>query len=204
MHRLTWIVLSSAVALCLSGCAEKENWQTLNPPDGRYSVELPGQPKATSQEVPTDVGSVTAYVQSCELQRGHVAYGVMFADYPADIIRAADPEELLRGVQEGSIQGAMDTSQIESELAEPFQGYPSRRFKVSGTKDGVKAQMECRIVLVDNRLYQQILAESAGHEVPDASQARFFDSLKIDAPQGGAGKTDAAKVETPKAETPAP
>lgn len=174
----------AALLFSLSAGAEKEEWRVDSPPGGNFSVEMPGKVKSMNQQIPSPAGPLTMYGRACEMQRGRIAYLVLWNDIPQAALDAAAPEVLLKGGEQGAVS-QFPGAKVESVNTDSYQKFPARTFTLTAKKDGQDLKMTVRLILAGSRLYQMQYIGTAGRAVPQDSADRFMKSLKI---TGAAGK----------------
>jgi hypothetical protein len=130
-----------------SGAQPPAGWINYSSTAGRFSVHLPGQPKAQEQPVDTAAGKLTNHVLM--VQKGSAAFAISYADYPQDV---ANPQEVLDNVRQGAINGIKGTLISGKNIM--HKGYPGREFRAT-VQGGVYTS---RIFLVHSRLYQMVVA----------------------------------------------
>lgn len=116
--------------------------------DGNFTIIFPGEPTASSQAVPTDVGDIQMSSYMYEKSSKEV-YMVAYSDYPKKYVDGSNPEELLEGGKSGAMEslGILST-EIEEKIA--IDGNPGLFFQANNGSYYVAYEM----YLVDNRLYQ--------------------------------------------------
>ncbi len=161
--------------LLIAGCGKQAKWETFSSPIGGFSVLAPETPKEMKKTVNTAVGPVDAYFFIARQRTA--AYTAGYSDYPSSMVRNSNPDEILDNSRDGAVANIQ--GKLLSELIITLGRYPGREIKVE-TPDG-KSTMRARIYLVNNRLYQLIVATTRENALsPDVT--RFLDSFKLDAP----------------------
>ena len=178
MNRLFRFVGCSLVLL--SSCAAREEWNTVVDIKSEYSVDLPGKPENISRTADIQGETITIVGKLCVADNGYISCGVTVSTFPEEMIKDTDAAELFQSVANRtaeSLPGAVITQEPETE----FQGYPSELFVAKSGNDSQQNSIICRTVKVGNRVYSQMLTETAGRKLPAASRERFLNSFKITA-----------------------
>ncbi len=140
--------------------------------EGRFTVLMPGKPKVKNETVNMPFGKVNTITYMAGSRK--IGCAVAYADYPALLIKSADPQKLLDGARDGAIKDG--NGRLISETSINFHGLPARDvlIEVPG-----KTFTATRYILVSPRFYTLLFfaPENKGHE-QDISQ--FFNSFKID------------------------
>ena len=139
-------------------------WQVLASSEGRFSIEFPGSPAVTTQDIEGLNEPIKLKIHSL---RTFAEYSVMYADYPIPIKSPAVIKEVL----DNGAKGAVDS--VNSQLLEikeiNLDNYPGRflKKKMSGGKI-----MRVRIYLVGQRMYQ--IAVTTPSETTASEESRKF------------------------------
>lgn len=145
------------------------SWQQHQSAAGRYRVEFPGKPQTKSSVLPTDVGTMTLWMDGVELKRGH-AFIVMYSDVPSHI--ALDAQTLLsEGLMGlGSQFPTHNVTEIE------YDGHPGREAYYTADRGNLVMHGRVRLILAGRRLYQVHFVGKEGTEQhPDVE--RFLNSF---------------------------
>ena len=187
-------------SLLLISCGEKDSNQAVNTKDnrqvnnttvnstsnesdayhseeGKFYVDFPAEPNISTQAVPTELGdiNITMYL----VDKGTTAYMVAHNDYPADFIKNtnADPQSLLQGGKTGALNSYNGTLVSEKEIE--LDGNPGLEFKATGSMQGQEIEILARMYLVENRLYQIVIACNKGI-LTDEEMTDFVMSFGLD------------------------
>lgn len=142
---------------------------------GRFSVLAPVS--LTEKVEDLDLGhGIHVKMHTFAGERRDVAYIASYVDYPANLVAASSPEEMLDGAVQGQSQqpGARLVSTDSIQLGE----YPGRSVQLEDDSQGYQFTMRLRSYFVGNRLYQIITVQKRG--APDAKPAQeFLSSFKL-------------------------
>lgn len=172
-QRLLLLSVTILFAIALVACGEQasdEKVATLNG-DG-FSVDMPGDPKRSTQTVQTGAGPVllTAYVT----EGGEEGFSMSVAKIPSTV----------KGDLDGAVQGAASNVKGTAKDTETttYQGFPARDTRIVDAQDanGNKGTVFARVILAKGKLFQlQFVQEGADVKQPPAAYPAFLKSLKI-------------------------
>lgn len=159
------IGLLLGIVLVIWGMVEG-NWTTFTSPAGRFSVELPGNPKETVKQVPLPIGppmNATEY----RYQSGNMEYLVEYVDLPQrigiDFLHAGFQSQIAKDIPGGSLK-------TSNKL-----GPTSYEYQISITPNGHATR---RLIIEGNRVYILTIAGPSLRE-GDERIGRFMNSFKI-------------------------
>lgn len=142
---------------------------------GGFSVMTPATLKESTQSTDTAIGPIDIHTFLAEV--GNRAYVVGYSDYPAEIMRQSDPEQILDGSRDGAADNLK--GQVISENSLTLDNHPGREFVINATaQNNLKMTVKARIYLVKNRLYQVMLATPQNEFNPSDADA-FLKSFKL-------------------------
>ena len=152
--------------------------------EGRFSILFPGTPKKQVQATPTEVGpiEITMYLYK---EGVTLAYLVGHSDYPEEIIKNADSNELLKSAQKGAVAN-VEAVIITDENIMLDNKYLGKHFTAKSPKISVIYEM----YLVGDRLYHiAIMSTQTLDKTPMVK--KFMESFKL----LGDNNNDAEKIE---------
>ena len=158
--------LSSVFMSCSD--APKEKYKSA---DGKFAIHFAGEPTKTTENVPTEVGNISVTMFMYEKSPKEV-YIVGYSDYPSELIALSNPNDLLKGAQEGVVNNI--AGQVQDEKSSDFSGHAALDFR----SEGSGFTLAYKLVLVDNRLYQ-IGIMKEGVEIPDSEVTDFIGSFEL-------------------------
>src|SRR5262245_35052076 len=106
--------------------ASAQTWLEFRPEGIGYSVEMPGQWELSSQDVPTAIGSMKAYMAAVNMPTR--AYMTMYMTYPADAIRGRPIDTVLDGARDGAVANVKGKLRSEQRLT--INGLPAREITI--------------------------------------------------------------------------
>ncbi len=109
---------------------------------------------------------------------------MLYADYPADLIQNADPNELLEGGVSGALNSLSATLVNKTDIK--LSDAPGKEFVgdvPAGKALANGGQFKARAYLVKSRLYALFVAGPKGQD-PLADADKFLNSFKLLAPAG--------------------
>lgn len=168
--RKAWTGVFLGVAL-LAACAQQP-WFAFKPADGSFHASFPFEPTKSIRTVESPAGrtDVTSYTAT----ERQLAYSVTVADYPKEHITEVGVPKFLDEVRDVAVANAR--GKLLSEKSDDFKGHTGRDIKlaVPGGKDAFR----CKLILVDSRLYQLIVAGPTD-DVDGSSAERFFGAFTL-------------------------
>jgi len=174
-RRLLLASMLFAVALTVAACGGPA-WQDFTDHQGGYRVRMRGDPLVEKHEVQTPIGKIVGHWQSVE--RGNAVFGVGYADYPVEFVRAVPPHELFATVRDGwvkRIEGRLQGDGTELKLDKQF---PGLEFVAAGRFKGRDAYLRGRLYLVGTRLYQVVVFGDR-ETLPRSDITEFVGSFKL-------------------------
>ncbi len=172
-QRLLLVAVTALSATALVACGEKASGKKAGTLAGEgFSVNMPGDPKRSTQTVQTAAGPVllTAYVT----EGGDEGFSMSVAKLPSTV----------KGDLDGAVQGA--AANVKGTPKETrkttYQGYPARDTRITNAQDenGNKGTVFARVILAKGKLFQlQFVQEGGDQTTPPASYDTFIASLKI-------------------------
>lgn len=145
-----------------------------NSPEGKFSVWLPGDPKVDSQTV--DAAGMKIKVTMYTISSGTGAYIAGFNDYPAEMMKGTDLQNLLDGARDGGLKNINATLVNETKIDK--DGFPGRDITAKANAQGKDYNMRMRVYIVNNRLYQTMALYEPG-KMSDADIAQFLNSFTL-------------------------
>lgn len=170
-HALLALATLAAVA---TPVAAEVRWKEFSSGDGRFRAQFPGTPKAQTQSLSTELGTVEQKFVSVEFE-GVAFYAVAYVDYPKDTVSRAAPDTVLDGARDGAVKNVKGRITSESRIG--MHGFPGREIVITASPPGVT--MTIHMYLVRERLYQALTVVPIGKTV---ETRRFFESFRFDAP----------------------
>jgi hypothetical protein len=172
--RLSILALVGVCAWTSSASAEVA-WKELKSARCKSAILFPGTPQEQKQQVPSDAGTLDAYLYILETPGGDGAYLLMCSDYPKDLMDKATPDAVLDRARDGSAKEMEGKVGAEKKIT--VNGFPGREFEISTAQFTYTA----RLVLAKHRLHQAVfIVKSDKGKSPDTR--KYLDSLKVEAP----------------------
>ncbi len=139
--------------------------------EGRFAMMLP--PGASTEEDTLQAEFGTLKVTTVRSRSKFIQFLVSYFDYPPDYMVRSKPADILAGAAQGVV------SNLEGELLDEraflHDGVATREVRAK-TSRGL--YMRCRVLLVDNRMYQ-LMALSTRSHIKDRKVADVFNSLDV-------------------------
>lgn len=150
-------------------------WLDYSAPSGAYTVKLPGTPRLQNQVQPSANGIVTINMAVVDLGDDTGAYSVAYNDLPIQGMARSD----MRKVLDGSVNGLTASMNVTVESSRDFDEYGGmvREVAFGGTTRGQAMIGNCRIILVNDRLFQLMWLGPQG-DPPTQDLQGFFSSFQ--------------------------
>lgn len=152
-----------------------QNWREHRPEGAGYVVEMPTEPKISSQDVSTKLGDIKVYIAVSEV--GPLAFVTMFSRYPESYVKSVSADSILEGGRNGAVANVK--GKLRSETAVTISNFPGRELVIDAPSGQV---MMLRYFLAGITLAQAIVGGPAGVE-SNADARRFLNSLRSTAAQ---------------------
>lgn len=154
------------------GQEKKEPEKKFAPKDGKFTVQFPSAPQATTKSA----GKAELHIYSLAKEKEKVNFVVIYSDMPADVIKGSAPEAVLKTGEEGLVNfyKAKVTKATDTKFKAGGKEYPAREI-LADKGDG---QLRLTLVLAGNRLYQ-VLVLGTKEQVSGKEADDFFKSFEI-------------------------
>ena len=164
-------MLCLALTAAAAGATAAQEWETFAPPNGGFSISMPGKPAMSDQEVPTRVGKLNNRMYL--LESGQGVYMVSYADFPDPVTDPVTIKAMLDNARDKAAKSSGNQLKEEKEIT--LEGYPGRDWLVS-IPGGI---LRARAFWVRNqRLYQAVVLMPAGKDA-EAEKAREATMMKF-------------------------
>jgi hypothetical protein len=148
------------------------SWKTYTPPNGAFSIDLPGTPDVETKRAPTEDGSLVTINLVSVQPTNHLAYTCAYTDREGTSDKS--PKQILESARDGSLtklQGSLiSQKQITS------QGYPGIEWQARAHGNAV---VDARFFAVGSRLYMIMAVATDEHDREPKTTQRVFDSFRI-------------------------
>jgi len=143
-------------------------WETYQSPEGRFAAKFPATPVVSSESTEGPAANVLAHTVSATPNR-ETAFAVAWSDVERS---GRSDDELLDDVRDGALKHVHGNLIEEKRMR--VQGHPARELRVEVRGE---ALLICRMILIENRLYQLIFSSRRLREDRRSVQ-KFFDSFR--------------------------
>ncbi len=172
-ENLLRVTAATVSAIALVACGESASEKQPDTLNGEgFTVNMPGDPKRSTQTVQTAAGPVrlTAYVT----EGGSEGFSMSVAKLPSSV----------KGDLDGAVRGAASNVKgtLKDTVKTTYQGYPARDTRITNAqdKDGKKGTVFARVILAKGKLFQlQFVQEGGDVKTPPDAYPAFLASLKI-------------------------
>lgn len=166
------------LALFVGATTAQEEWKETTSKEGMFKAVFPSKPRYLTKEVTTDAGKLKTHTFAATLDKGNVAFIVMYSDFPADHVKETGKVEILKNAQNGALAAVRD-AKAAKQSAIMIGGHPGREIEVAGKdKNDNSVELVWRLYLVNNRLYQVGVA-SVKQPLVQENRKKFFDSFEL-------------------------
>jgi hypothetical protein len=141
---------------------------------GKFSVWLPGKPRANSKTFTGPAGKAQANVFSVD--QGDRGYSVGYTDYPPISMTDDDREFLLDKIRDGGAAAVQGRVTAETKITIGKNKLDGRDFYFEHHGKVSRG----RIFLKGNRLYQLVASGPSKEWMASAAVTKFFDSFAIE------------------------
>src|SRR5262249_6209784 len=134
-----------AVALFWSSA----DWQEFAPPEGRFRVELPGQPRQQTETQSSPTGPVRVTRFDLGRKREDISYSIAYMDFSDEAMKQVQVGDRFRAARDGAL-AKIPGAQLESEgscFCDTYYGYEV----IAAAPD--KGRFTLRVYAVGNRFY---------------------------------------------------
>ncbi len=160
-----------------------DTWTPYTSTTGRFTVRAPKAMKESTQTISTLAGKIDMHMFMADDGTGAVLYMVGYADFPADLVKKTNPQDLLKASAEGAVGNI--GGKVVSQVAGVQDGMQAREFRgdiPASSKLPAASVMRGRIYLVANRQYQVYVLATKDTE-QNAQMDKFLNSFKFTAPK---------------------
>jgi len=152
-----------------------QDWPDFSPRGGRFTVKMPGVPKAKTQTVETPSGTVK--ITSYGMERDGMAFMIMISELPPDTLKR-NAKEVLDEARDKGVQNSRGTLREEKEIE--LGGFPGREMILDLPDSRVRGGgiYRTRLYLVGRTHYQVITLSSKAKAKSNVMSA-FLDSFRL-------------------------
>jgi hypothetical protein len=150
-------------------------WEDFYSDDGYFSVSLPGKPEKETENIKTQVGTISRQSFVVEKDGGQTTYLVMSIDYPKDAIEMVDHDQILNSVRDDVMATYRGT--VNQEDWVQMDNYPGQEFDFEGKWKNSSVFGNVMTLLIEKRLYM-LLALGVDEEVDAKDVEKFFVSFE--------------------------
>lgn len=172
-------LIAALVLLVAGSAAAQDAMKAFSPPNGRFTVMMPGTPQSANDSIKQTDGETTiGYRFWVTTDDGAVVYMLMYND---DVKPQGSPQARLEASRDGVVKSVEGT--LLSDHAISLNGISGRAYTARSTKDG--ALYDIQSYYTGRRLYQVLALTSAGKTA--AFRDAYMTSFRIlpDAPPRG-------------------
>ncbi|GAB1537888.1 hypothetical protein NUACC21_05430 [Scytonema sp. NUACC21] len=154
----------------------KSQWKIFTPPDGRFTVLMPGLPKIESQTQKTHMGEIQVQVFVAQPPNQEVAYLVAYNDFPDNYGQMASPEEVFQDAQNMALK-TTQSNLISQRDIRSSNGHPGREIEYINTGGKITRN---RMYFAEGRLYQvMVITTKKQQKTISGSMAGYLNSFQV-------------------------
>jgi hypothetical protein len=147
--------------------------KTFTSAEGGFTVRMPGDPKHTTQPVPSPAGAMTMHTFEADADNG--ACVVSYADLPQE---PADLKNFFDATRDGVVKGVNGRLVAEKDIF--VSGRPGREIAIDAPAPGGTGTLRMidKVFVAKNRMFQVMLGMELGAKLTPKQQ-EFLDSFAL-------------------------
>jgi hypothetical protein len=175
---LAWVVGRGLLKGPVESADPFPSWETIAPPDGGFSVRMPGQPRTEKKKEETQRGPVERIEFTLRASPFH--YTVAYADFPGQLIQGRQVDKALDLARDGALS-AVKGAKLREYRPVALAGHPGREMIIEVEDGGKEISLRARFYLVKQRLYQvMVAADTVDVKRPELDY--YLDSFQLTKP----------------------
>ncbi|MDL1871621.1 hypothetical protein FBR05_05405 [Deltaproteobacteria bacterium PRO3] len=156
-------------AFALWPAAAEAKWQTFTPPEGGFSIAMPGKPQLTQSVHKSFVGAVKESTYT--IKAGGVTYSASYSELPGIAVTLGGSRTIFNKAKDGLLKEAGGSENAFNEISLGKSEGRELSFTLNGGGAG-----KARFFLVDKRLYVIVASGPTGAA---AGIGKFLNSFKL-------------------------
>ncbi|MEH2265029.1 hypothetical protein [Nostoc sp.] len=125
-------------------------WKVYTPPDGRFTILMPGNPNRNTQFQKTYMGEITLEIFFAQPPKQEVAYIVAYNDFPYSYGQITDPQAVLNNARDMALK-TTKSNLISQRNIRSYNNHPGK--EIEYINSGGKITIN-RMYIAQGRLYQ--------------------------------------------------
>ncbi|MEH2208077.1 MAG: hypothetical protein V7K53_29060 [Nostoc sp.] len=125
-------------------------WKLFTPPDGRFTILMPGNPSRNTESQKTYMGEITLEIFAAQPPKQQVAYIVAYNDFPYSYGQMADPQAVLNNARDMALK-TTKSNLISQRNIRSYNNHPGK--EIQYINSGGKITIS-RMYVAEGRLYQ--------------------------------------------------
>ncbi|MGJ5629316.1 hypothetical protein [Nostoc sp. CALU 1950] len=125
-------------------------WKLYTPPDGRFSILMPGSPNRNTQSQKTYMGEINLEIFVAEPPKQQVAYIVAYNDFPYSYGEMADPQAVLNNARDMALK-TTKSNLISQRNIRSSNNHPGKEIEYINSGGKIT---KSRMYIAEGRLYQ--------------------------------------------------
>ncbi|MEH1918645.1 hypothetical protein [Nostoc sp.] len=125
-------------------------WKLYTPPDGRFTILMPGSPNRNTEYQKTYMGEIALEIFVAQPPKQQVAYIVAYNDFPYSYGQMADPQAVLNNARDMALK-TTKSNLISQRNIRSYNNHPGK--EIEYINSGGKITIS-RMYVAEGRLYQ--------------------------------------------------
>jgi hypothetical protein len=125
-------------------------WKSFTPPDGRFTILMPGQPEKNSETQKTYMGEINLEMFVAQPPKQEVAYVVVYNDFPYSYGQMTNPQTILNNARDMALK-TTQSNLISQRDIRSSNGHPGKEMVYVNTGGKITRS---RMYVAEGRLYQ--------------------------------------------------
>jgi len=174
---LLWLVLVMPVPLLGSAARAQHDWTTFTSKEGRFSVDVPGQPVETETRRHSFIGTITNYIFTTE--SGDDTYTIEYSDIPHFALDFAGADKIYEHAKGALLKRTFGKATSYEDVTVSGERGKRLVYDTPPAPGHPRMRGDAILVLVGTRLY--VIDCVVPEADADAKSQRFLSSVKITA-----------------------
>ncbi|MBD2563259.1 MULTISPECIES: hypothetical protein [Nostoc] len=125
-------------------------WKLYTPPDGRFTILMPGSPNRNTQSQKTYMGEINLEIFVAQPPKQQVAYVVTYNDFPYSYGEMADPQAVLNNARDMALK-TTKSNLISQRNIRSSNNHPGKEIEYINSGGKIT---KSRMYVAEGRLYQ--------------------------------------------------
>ncbi|KYC39274.1 hypothetical protein WA1_31535 [Scytonema hofmannii PCC 7110] len=154
----------------------KSQWKVFTPPDGRFTVLMPGLPRIESQTQKTHMGEIQLQVFVAQPPNQEVAYLVAYNDFPDNYGQMASAQSVLEDAQQMALKTTQSNLIAQKDIRSS-NGHPGKEIEYINSGGKITRN---RMYFAEGRLYQvMVITTKRQQKTINGSITGYLNSFQV-------------------------